>query len=73
MKRREGLIGWPGLEFSTDKEKNNDLPELLSMGSRNVEEVDHSLIAMAIRQEAELTKYPLHHTSGGICVVVRLL
>ena len=59
VKRREGIIGWPGLEFSKDKEKNHDLPELLSMGSRNVEEVDHSLIAMAIRQEAELTKYPL--------------
>ena len=52
--RRE-LIGWPGLKY----DGGEDLPDFLKMGQRDVHEVDRSLLAMAIREEAILSDYRL--------------
>lgn len=57
---RRDLVGWPGLEApEVVNDENGGLPDMLRYGDRTVRDIDHSLIAQAIREEAVLTKYPL--------------
>lgn len=57
--RRE-LVGWPGLQVpEVTNDENGGLPEMLRYGERTIRDIDHSLIAQAIREEAILSKYPL--------------
>ena len=55
LARRES-IGWPGLKMDYEEK---ELPEFLRMGNREVRDLDHSLIALAISEEAVLSNYPL--------------
>lgn len=59
VERRE-IVGWKGLSMSNKEiAEGSELPEMLRYGERTVRELDHSLLAMAIREEAILSKYPL--------------
>jgi hypothetical protein len=57
--RRE-LVGWPGLTEETETADGEEsLPEFFRMGTREVRDLDHSIVALAIREEAVMTDYRL--------------